>query len=78
MYEMGLETANEGAAMDPGVRDAVGMVYGFVDTKRFNWAEAASAFETAINSATVYPTSHQWYSMFLANVGLLDRSLEQA
>ncbi len=78
MYEMALATANEGAAMDPGVRDAVGTVYGFVDTKRFNWAEAASAFETAINSATVYPTSHHWYSRFLANVGLLDQSLEQA
>jgi DNA-binding winged helix-turn-helix (wHTH) protein/TolB-like protein/Tfp pilus assembly protein PilF len=78
MYEMALETANEGAAMDPGVRDAVGSVYGFVDTKRFNWAEAASAFETAINSATVYPTSHHWYSRFLANVGLLVQSLEQA
>jgi DNA-binding winged helix-turn-helix (wHTH) protein/TolB-like protein/Tfp pilus assembly protein PilF len=78
MYEMAIETANTGAARDPGIRDAAATVYGFVDTKRFNWAAAAEAFETAINSATVYPTSHHWYSRFLANVGLLNESLEQA
>ena len=44
---------------------------------------AAEAFETAINSPSVNPTSyqtssHHWYSRFLANVGRLDLSLEQA
>ena len=78
MYEKAIETAKEGAESDPGIRDAVGTVYGFVDTKNFKWAEASKAFETAINSTTVYPTSHHWYSRFLANVGLLDQSLVQA
>ncbi len=78
MYEEAIETADRGAELDPGIRDAVGTVYGFVYTHRLIWAEAAQAFETAINSATVYPTSHHWYSRFLANVGLLDQSLEQA
>ena len=78
MYEMAIETANEGASKDPGIRDAAATVDGFVNTKRFNWAAAAAAFETAINSATVYPTSHHYYSRFLANVGLLNKSLEQA
>jgi DNA-binding winged helix-turn-helix (wHTH) protein/TolB-like protein/Tfp pilus assembly protein PilF len=78
MYELAIETANVGAARDPGIRDAAATVYGFVDTKRFKWAAAAKAFETAINSTTVYPTSHHWYSRFFANVGLLEKSLEQA
>ncbi len=78
MYEKAIETANRGAELDPGIRDPVSTVYGFVDTKRFKWAAAAEAFETAINSATVYPTSHHWYSRFLANVGLLNESLKQA
>ena len=78
MYEKAIQTAKQGAELDPGIRDAVGTVYGFVDTKKFNWAEAAGAFETAINSTTVYPTSHHWYSRFLANVGLLQQSLVQA
>lgn len=78
MYDKAIQTANEGAELDPGIRDAIGTVYGFVDTKRFKWAEAAAAFETAINSKTVYPTSHHWYSRFLANVGLLEQSLEHA
>ena len=78
MYEMAIDTARKGADLDPGIGNAVSTVYGFVDTKRFNWAAAAAAFETAIDSTTVYPTSHHWYSRFLANVGLLDQSLEQA
>lgn len=78
MYNMAIATADKGVQLDPGIRDAVGTVIGFVDTKRGNWADAAVAFETAINSSTVYPTSHHWYSRFLANVGLLGRSLQQA
>ena len=44
---------------------------------------AARAFETAINSSTANPTSyqsssHHWYSRFLATVGRLEESLEQA
>ena len=78
LYEMAIETANTGAQLDPGIRDSAGTVYGFVETKRFNWADAAEAFETAINSSSVYPTSHHWYSRFLADVGLLEKSLEQA
>lgn len=78
MYELAIKTANRGAELDPGIRDSVGTVYGFVDTKRGNWAKAAEAFETAINSSTVYPTSHHWYSRFLASVGLLEKSLREA
>jgi TolB-like protein/Tfp pilus assembly protein PilF len=78
MYEKAIETASTGVEMDAGIRDLAGTVYGFVDTKRFNWTAAAKAFETAINSGTVYPTSHHWYSRFLANVGLLEKSLEHA
>ena len=82
-YEEAIKTADRGAELDPRIRDAVGTVYGFVDTKRFKWAEAAEAFETAINSSTVNPTSyqsssHHWYSRFLANIGLLEKSLEHA
>ncbi|MFQ6007019.1 MAG: winged helix-turn-helix domain-containing tetratricopeptide repeat protein [Woeseia sp.] len=78
MYEKAINTANKGAELDREIRNSVGTLYGFVATKNFNWAEAASAFETAISSTTVYPTSHHWYSRFLANVGLLEKSLEHA
>ena len=82
-YEEAIKTANRGAELDPRIRDAVGTVYGFVHTKKFKWAEAAEAFGTAINSSTVNPTSyqsssHHWYSRFLANIGLLEKSLEHA
>lgn len=78
MYAKAIETADRGAELDREIRESVGTVYGFVDTKNFKWAEAATAFNTAISSTTVYPTSHHWYSRFLANVGLLDESLEHA
>lgn len=78
MYDRAIETAQKGAEMDPGIEHAVGTVFGFVDTKMFRWADAARSFETATSSATVYPTSHHWYSRFLANVGLLEKSLEHA
>jgi DNA-binding winged helix-turn-helix (wHTH) protein/TolB-like protein/Tfp pilus assembly protein PilF len=83
MYEEAIGFANRGAELDPGIQDAVGTVYGFVHTKNFNWADAAKAFETAINSSKINPTSfqtssHHWYSRFLANVGLLEKSLEHA
>lgn len=83
MYEEAIEIANRGAQLDPGIQDAVGTVYGFVHTKKFDWAAAAEAFESAISSSTSNPTSfqtssHHWYSRFLANVGLLEKSLEHA
>ena len=83
MYEDAIETANRGAELDPEIQDAVGTVYGFVNTKMFDWAAAANAFETAISASTANPTSfqtssHHWYSRFLANVGLLEKSLKHA
>jgi DNA-binding winged helix-turn-helix (wHTH) protein/TolB-like protein/Tfp pilus assembly protein PilF len=83
MYEEAIETAKRGAELDVEIQDAVGTVYGFIYTKDFKWTEAAEAFETAINSSIVSPTSyqtssHHWYSRFLANVGLLEKSLEHA
>jgi DNA-binding winged helix-turn-helix (wHTH) protein/tetratricopeptide (TPR) repeat protein len=83
MYEKAIEIADTGSDLDPGIQDAVGTVYGFVHTKNFEWAEAAEAFAVAIGSSTKSPTSyqtssHHWYSRFLANVGLLEKSLEHA
>ena len=83
MYEDAIEIANRGAELDPEIQDAVGTVYGFVNTKMFDWAAADNAFETAISGSTANPTSfqtssHHWYSRFLANVGLLEKSLKHA
>lgn len=83
MYEDAIEFANRGAELDAGIQDAVGTVYGFVHTKNFKWAAAAESFEAAISGSTANPTSfqtssHHWYSRFLANVGLLKKSLEHA
>lgn len=78
VYDRALEIVAAGIAADPGIRDAAGTVYGFVYHKRSDWVAAAEAFETAINSDTVQPIAHAWYSRALASVGRLDAAFDHA
>jgi len=77
-YNKALEVMDEGVIADPGIIDAAGTVYGFVYHKRSDWISAVEAFETAINSDTVEPIAHAWYSRALASVGRLDAAYEHA
>lgn len=77
-YDRALEVVGEGIIADPGISDAAGTVYGFVYHKRSDWIAAVEAFETAINSDTVEPIAHAWYSRALASVGRLDAAYEHA
>lgn len=78
VYDKALEVVGEGIIADPGISDAAGTVYGFVYHKRSNWIAAVESFETAINSETVEPIAHAWYSRALASVGRLDDAYTHA
>ena len=78
IYDKALQIVEEGIKADQDIREATGTVTGFVYNKRLNWGAAAEAFEMAINSASVQPIAHHWYSRALASVGRLDAALEHA
>ena len=78
MYDLAAERAEAGIAADPGIGEVAGTVFGFIHHKRGEWLEADEAFRLAIDGKTVYPLTRHWYSKFLAAVGRLDESLEQA
>ena len=78
IYDKALEVVGEGIMADPGISDAAGTVYGFVYHKRSDWIAAVESFETAINSETVEPIAHAWYSRALASVGRLDDAYRHA
>lgn len=78
VYDLALQTVAAGIAADPGIRNAAGTVIGFVYHKRNDWVAAVEAFETTINSDSVQPIAHAWYSRALASVGRLDAAYEHA
>ncbi len=78
IFQQAIEVANQGAQADPSIRAPMAIIYGFVDHQLGNWAAAADAFATAFRGVTVYPTAYNWHSRFLAVIGQLDRSLQQA
>jgi DNA-binding winged helix-turn-helix (wHTH) protein/TolB-like protein len=78
IYDKALEVVGEGIIADPGISDAAGTVYGFVFHKRSDWIAAVESFEMAINSETVEPIAHAWYSRALASVGRLDDAYKHA
>ena len=73
-----IEVANQGVQADSSIRAPMAVIYGSVDHKLGNWAAATDAFETAFSNVTVYPTAYHWHSLLLGDLGLLDRSLQQA
>jgi DNA-binding winged helix-turn-helix (wHTH) protein/TolB-like protein len=78
IFQEAIEIANRGIDLDPSIRSAAGMIYGFVDHQFGRWTEADAAFESAFRATTVYPTAYQWHSRLLGALGLLDRALDQA
>ncbi len=77
-FRQAIEVADQGVQADSSIRAPVAIIYGFVDHQLGNWAAAADAFATAFRSVTVYPTAYHWHSRLLGDLGLLDRSLQQA
>ncbi len=77
-FQQAIEVANQGVQADPSISAPVAIIYGSVDHQLGNWAAAADAFATAFRSETVYPTAYHWHSRLLGDLGLLDRSLQQA
>ncbi len=78
IFAQAIEVANRGAQADPSIRAPVAIIYGSVDHQLGNWAAAADAFATAFRGETVYPTAYHWHARLLGDLGLLDRSLQQA
>lgn len=78
MYELAIATVDEGVRNDPSIANTSDVVRGFIFHKRGEWEEAHKAFESALQARPVNPTANHWYSRFLASVGLLEESLEQA
>ena len=78
MYDLAAESVEDGIAVDPGISELAGTVFGFIHHKRGEWLEADAAFTRAVTADTVYPVTRNWYSRFLATVGRLDEALAQA
>lgn len=78
MYELAIATVDEGVRNDPSIAKTSDVVRAFIFHKRGEWEKAQQAFSSALQARPVYPTANHWYSRFLASVGFLDASLEQA
>ena len=77
-FQQAIEVANQGVQVDSSIRAPAAIIYGSVDHQLGNWAAAADAFATAFRGVTVYPTAYHWHARLLGDLGLLDRSLQQA
>lgn len=77
-FQQAIEVADQGVQADSSIRASVAIIYGSVDHQMGNWAAAADAFATALRSVTVYPTTYHWHARLLGDLGLLDKSLQQA
>ncbi len=78
MFELAVDTIEEGIARDPSIGEAAQTYNGYVNTKRGNWMAATSAFDTVINSAVEYPPAQHYYSRLMAATGRIDDSLTAA
>ena len=78
MYELAIATVDEGVRNDPSIANTSDVVRAFIFHKRGEWDKAQQAFQSALRARPVYPTANHWYSRFLASVGMLEASLEQA
>jgi DNA-binding winged helix-turn-helix (wHTH) protein/TolB-like protein len=78
IFEQAIGVADRGVKADPSIREAAGMIHGFVQHQYGNWAEAMAAYDLAFRGKTIFPTAHQWYSRLLSAVGRLDDSLSHA
>ncbi len=77
-FDQAIKVANEGVEADPSISNSAEIIHGFVAHQRGNWAEAADAFAATFDGVTIYPDAYHWHSRLLGDLGLLDRSLEQA
>jgi DNA-binding winged helix-turn-helix (wHTH) protein/TolB-like protein len=78
IYDHALAIAAAGVEADPGIRESMQLVYGFVSQQRGDWKAAVAAYRRALQAGTVYPIAYQWYSTLLGDIGLAEQSLEQA
>jgi DNA-binding winged helix-turn-helix (wHTH) protein/TolB-like protein len=78
MFELAVQTVEQGVARDPSISEAAQTYVGYVQTKRGNWLAATSAFNTAINSTVEYPPAQHYYSRLMAATGRIDDSLTAA
>lgn len=61
-----------------GTPDRTYAIKAFISMQQMNWAKAEVLFNTAIAHDPTDAHARQWYSQFLARVGYLDKSIEQA
>ena len=61
-----------------GASGRIYAVKAFIAMQQMKWTEANALFKQAIEQSSTTAYAHQWYSQFLARVGYLDQSLEQA
>ncbi|MCZ6854503.1 MAG: hypothetical protein O7G86_11350, partial [Gammaproteobacteria bacterium] len=61
-----------------GTPDRTYTIKAFISMQQMNWAKADNLFNTAIAHDPADAHARQWYSQFLARVGYLDKSIEQA
>ena len=78
LYQLAIETAEQGVGADESIRDAANLVFGFAYHKEMDWLRSEEAYLAATSADIVDPNAFNWYSRMLASVGRLDDSLTQA
>ncbi len=78
MFQQAIQAVDDGVEKDPAIKDTAEGVRGFIYHKRGQWGMANSSFKRALEAPSAYPITNIWYSRYLASVGLLEQSLEQA
>lgn len=78
MFNLALSTLEEGIARDPSISEPAQTYFGYVQTKRGEWAAATESFRIATGSDIEYPPAQHYYSRLMAATGRIDDSLEAA
>ena len=77
-FDRALEIMAEGVDADPGIREAAGTVYGYVNLKRNQWSAAMQNTLMAVSAESPSVDDYNWHSRVLASVGRMQESLEYA
>jgi DNA-binding winged helix-turn-helix (wHTH) protein/tetratricopeptide (TPR) repeat protein len=78
IFQQAIDVVNLGAEKDASIRQSADMIHGFVYHQFGEWQKAYTAYESALRSPIVAPTTIHWYSRLLSALGLLDQALDQA
>ena len=71
-----IEKTNRALAIDPELAEARTSLAKIKLSYEWDWAEAESEFRRALELKPGYATAHQWYGVYLSEVGRHDESLE--